>query len=91
MRFLPLVVAVVLVFGGAGVYAGYRVIDPLGWGRWARCLSWCLLLLPATLPLWLVTDQLGGGRWFDAPLTASYLVLGLVSFLFVFALFRDCV
>jgi predicted MPP superfamily phosphohydrolase len=90
MGFLPLIVAVMLVFGGAGVYAGFRVVDPLGLAGWARGLAWSFLLLPAAMPLLLIIDQLEVGRWLDLLLSATYLALGLISFLFVFAFLRDC-
>ena len=90
MGFLPLIVAVMLIFGGAGVYAGFRLVDPLGLAGWARWLAWFILLLPAAMPLLLIIDQLEVGRWLDLLLSATYLVLGLISFLFVFALLRDC-
>jgi len=89
MKFLPLIVAVILVFGGAGVYAGFRVIEPLSLGRWGRWMAWSFLLIPAAIPLWLVIDQLEVGKWLDFLLSASYLALGLVSFLSVVAIFRD--
>jgi predicted MPP superfamily phosphohydrolase len=89
MRFLPLILAVVLVFGGAGVYAGLRIVSPLGLGWRTSCVAWVLLLLPATLPLWLIIDQLEVGKWLDLLLGLTYLALGFVSFLAVLALARD--
>ncbi len=90
MSFLLLIIAVVLTFGGAGVYAGFRVVDPLRLPRRARGFAWLVLLLPASLPFWLIIDQLEVGRWLDFFLCVTYLVLGLVSFLFVFGILRDC-
>lgn len=89
MRFLPLILAVVLIFGGAGIYAGLRVVNPLGLGWRSHYLSWLLLLMPAALPLWLAMDRFGAGRWLNLLLAITYLALGLVSFLFVLAILRD--
>jgi len=89
MRFIPLIVVVILVFGGAGLYAGFRIIEPLGLGKSSRCLTWLVLLLPAAIPLWLILDQFEVGKWLDVLLGTSYVALGLVSFLSVLALFRD--
>ena len=73
MRFLPLIIAVVLVFGATGVYVGLRVIEPLELPRSARWLAWSVLLLPALLPLWFFIDQLEVGRWLDLLTGVTYL------------------
>lgn len=91
MSIVPLVVVVVLVFGGTGVYVGFRVVNPLGMAVWARWIAWALLLLPASLPFWFLMDQLRPGRWLDRFMGTTYLLLGLLSFLFVITLFRDWV
>ena len=91
MRFLPLIAVFVIVLGSTGFYVGLRIVTPLGWTLWPKVITWILLLLPATLPAWLVLDRLGSGRWLGAAIGFVYVMFGALSFLAVLALLRDCI
>jgi predicted MPP superfamily phosphohydrolase len=91
MRFLPLIAVVVLVFGATGFYVGLRIVNPLGLPLWPKVIAWILVLLPATLPAWLMLDRLDFGRWLGAAIGLVYVMLGVLSFLAVLALLRDCI
>jgi predicted MPP superfamily phosphohydrolase len=89
MRFLPLVVAVVIVFGGAGIFVGMRTVEPLNLPRYTRLLGWVLVLWPATLPLWVSLDRMRAGLFSELGSGGAYITLGLLSLLFTFTFLRD--
>jgi predicted MPP superfamily phosphohydrolase len=80
------------VLGAAAAYVGFRILNPLHADLAWRVPAWILLLLPVPLlPSLLVLNGVGAGKGVERVLVFAYVVLGLFSFLFVFALARDLV